>query len=110
MFRNEEIDSDLPQQYFVSVEQQLILESSSLESAVFLCVASHYILNLEYHPKAKDVWLFMQEKILKLKTKSRKGGKPYQSPSHFSGISRVFVNSTSEDEGELEIADDFPQD
>ena len=104
LFRNEEQDSELPQQYFISVEQQLILECSSLESAIFLCVASHYFLNLEYHPKAKDVWLFIQEKVLQLTTKSRKGTKTYLSPTtsaHFSGISRFF--ESMEETGEISV-------
>ena len=104
IFHSEEEGSELPQQYFISVEQQLILECSSLESAVFLCIASHYFLNLEYHPKGKDVWLFIQEKVLQLPTKSRKGTKAYLSPStsaHFSGITRFFEQMHGE-ENELD--------
>ena len=92
IFRNEE-DSELPDQYFICVEQQLILECSSLEAAIFFCIASHYFLNLQYHPKGKDLWLFIQEKVLQLPTKLKKGAKAYLSPSssaHFSGITRLF--------------------
>ena len=88
LFRDQE-KSELPELHFVCVEQQLILESSSLQSAIFLCLAAHYILNLEYHAKGRDVWLFIQEKILQLPTK-RKGTKVSPSTStHFSGITHL---------------------
>ena len=99
IFRSE--DSELPDQYFICVEQELILECSSLEAAIFFCIASHYFLNLEYHPKGKDLWLFIQEKVLQLPTKLKKGAKAYLSHSssaHFSGITRLF-HACMQDEG-----------
>ena len=55
---------DLSPQFFVAVEQQLLLECKSLERAIFLMVATHYVFNIEYNLKVKDVFLFLEEKIL----------------------------------------------
>ena len=79
-------DEDLSQ-YFVSVEQRLILETSNLPSAVFLCIVAHYIFNLSYHRKVVDVFLFLQEKVAELPTTSSKRNP--SASSHFSGISRI---------------------
>lgn len=51
MFSDEDEDEPI-NQYFVSVEQNLIMESSSITAAIFFAVAAHYIFNLRYHPKA----------------------------------------------------------
>ena len=84
------------QQYFISVEQQLIMESISLVSAIFLCVAAHYVFNLSYHRKTGDVWLFFQEKILGLQSKA--GVKRHPSGSaHFSGISHTYESIKAND-------------
>lgn len=45
-------DEDEPiNQYFVAVEQKLMMESSCITAAIFFTVAAHYIFNLSYHPK-----------------------------------------------------------
>ena len=49
-----------------------MMESSNLISAIFLCLAAHYIFNIEYHTKAKDVWEFLQENVLKVSSKGHK--------------------------------------
>ena len=54
---------DIPHQFFFAVEQQLLLECRSLERAIFIMVASHYVFNIEYHPKVKDVFLFLEQKV-----------------------------------------------
>ena len=76
-------------QYFIAVEQKLMLECSTLSAALFFGMVAHYIFNLEYHSKVKGVWLFLQDKVFQLPS-SDKGGK--HSPSciaHITGISRV---------------------
>ena len=83
-------DEDL-QQYFISVEQELMLETSNLIAAVFYCVAAHYIYNLSYHKKAGDFWIFAQEKMLQLPSKAGIKRSP-SSVTHFSGISRTFAD------------------
>ena len=50
MFSDENEDDPI-NQYFVSVEQKLMMESSSITAAIFYTVAAHYIYNLNYHPK-----------------------------------------------------------
>ena len=59
-------------QYFVAVEQQLLLESRELPTAVFLLLATHYIFNLSYHPKAEDLLHFIQEKMTVISSATRK--------------------------------------
>ena len=54
----------MPPQFFIAVEQQLLLECKSLEKAVYVMVASHYVFNIEYRHRVKDVFIFLQEKIL----------------------------------------------
>ena len=88
LFKDDD-DEGVLNQCFISIEQQLMMESSNVVSAVFLCIAAHYIFNLSYHRKSGDVWLFIQEKILHLQSKA--GLKPHPSTvSNFSGIQRVF--------------------
>lgn len=76
-------------QYFVSVEQELMMETSTLISSIFFAIAAHYIFNLTYHWKSGDVWVFIQEKVLGLTSKSGTKRSP-SSMSHFSGIQRVY--------------------
>lgn len=83
-FQDEE--EDLCGQYFIAVEQMLIMESSSLVTAFFFLFCAHYIFNVQYHPKASEVMTFVQEKVLALPTMKYK-----RSPSvlsHISGIIR----------------------
>lgn len=53
-------DEDDLQQYFISIEHQLMLESSNILTAVFSCLASHYIFNLSYQRRSGDFWVFIQ--------------------------------------------------
>ena len=55
--------SDVLPQYFIAVEQELLLQCKSLERAIFIRVAAHYVFNIEYHLKVKDVFYFLQEKV-----------------------------------------------
>ncbi len=82
-------DDRLAEQHFVCVEQDLMMETSTIMSAIFFCIAAHYIFNLSYHPKAGDVWVFIQEKVLGIPSKTGVKRHP-SSMTHFSGISRVF--------------------
>lgn len=49
LFRDEEEESAMIQ-YFVCVEQQPMMESANVVSAVFLCLVAHYIFNLTKLP------------------------------------------------------------
>ena len=73
--------NDLPPQYFIAVEQQVLLECKSLERAIFVMVGSHYVFNIEYHSKVKDVFYFLQEKVLGFTETSFKKSSIYLSVS-----------------------------
>ena len=78
-------DDDEKKQYFIAAEQSLILESSNLVCAMYFLLATHYIFNMDYSPKARDVLTFVQEKIASIPSKSgRKWGALVG--SHFQGI------------------------
>lgn len=49
------------------LEQGLMLETSNIVASIFY-VAAHYI-NLAYHAKTGDVWVFIQEKVLGIPSK-----------------------------------------
>ncbi len=66
-----------------------MMESCALSSTIFHCIAAHYIFNLTYHSKIRDVWVFVQEKILKIQSKA-KMKRPPGASSHFSGIVQVY--------------------
>ena len=89
LFQDEEDDDDLLRQYFIAVEQHLVMESSNLVAAGFYLLSAHYIFNVQYHPKAKELLSFLQEKVLCLSSSKYK-----RSPaivSHIGGISRYVV-------------------
>ena len=98
LFWDEDEDEGMAHQYFVCVEQELMMESSNVVAAVFFCIAAHYIFNLTYHRKTGDFWPFIQEKILGLPSKAGVKRNP-SITSHFSGIARVFDSVT---EGEAD--------
>ena len=58
-----DVTSDVLPQYFVAIEQQLLIECKSLERAIFIMLAAHYVFNMEYHSMVKDVFYFLQEKV-----------------------------------------------
>ena len=74
-------------QFFISVEQTLMMESSNLVAAFFYLVCAHYIFNLQYHPKANEVMTFVQDKILALPTTKSKRAPSIL--SHITGIATV---------------------
>ena len=78
-------DEDINQQFFIAVEQSLMLETNNLVSAIFACVAAHYVFNLSYNPKAG---LFIQERICEIPSKGCK--RHASTVSHFSGIARTY--------------------
>ena len=85
---------DVLTQYFVAIEQELMLESSSLPTASFLCLAAHYVFNLNYNRKAADFWLFIQEKMAGVQSKASMRRNP-SATAHCSGIGHVFKNLNS---------------
>lgn len=90
MFRDDDVDEEsIRNQYFVSVEQEIMMETSTLIFFHILCYCCHYIFNLTYHRKSGDVWVFIQEKVPGLASKTGTKRNP-SAMSHFSGIQRVY--------------------
>ena len=61
-----EEDDDVTEQLFVVVEESLMLETNSLLSALFGCMAAHYIFNVSYNPKTGDLWAIFEVQSKKL--------------------------------------------
>ena len=57
---------EVPPQYFIALEQELVTECSSLSDAIFLLIAVHYIYNVTYHHRVRNFFLFFEEKVLEL--------------------------------------------
>ena len=57
-------DGDLPNQIFVAVERRIVQQCKDLVTGMYVMLSNHFIFNLEYNPKVKDVLLFLQEKLL----------------------------------------------
>ena len=87
-------------QYFIAVEGQLMMETMNLTTAIFLCLAAHYIFNLSYHAKTGDVFLFLQDKVLEIPSKAGVKRHP-SSTSHFSGILREFESIKAKESEEM---------
>ena len=57
---------DEVQQFFISIEKTLTMESSNFISALYFLLAAHYIFNMSYHQKAKDILSLLQVKVANL--------------------------------------------
>ena len=86
LFLRDDDEDDPHHQLFIAVEQALMLESNNLVTAIFLGVVAHY---LEYHPKIRDFWLFLQGRVLNVPSKPGTKRHP-SSSSHFAGIGREY--------------------
>lgn len=102
-----------------------MLECSNIVAAIYFCIAAHYIFNLNYHPKSGtyvnsqhalfqvcwytpgDVWIFVQEKILEIPSKSGIKRHP-SSSSHFSGITRIY-ETMDKHEDQIDMSDEVYQ-
>lgn len=76
-------------QYFIAIEQTLIMQTQNLVSAIFFVVAAHYIFNMNYHPKLKDLMTFLQVKMAGLKDERHKWGAVVG--THVNGLSRQYA-------------------
>lgn len=72
---------DIPPNHFIAIEQELLLECRSLDRALFLMVAAHFVFNMEYSPKVKDVLFYLQEKVLGFPDPSLKQSSMYRNIS-----------------------------
>lgn len=51
-------------QYFVLMEQSVLCEVNSLSQALFVAFGCYYVFNLEYPPKASNIFFFFQDYLL----------------------------------------------
>jgi hypothetical protein len=58
-------------QYFIALEQEFMMECSTLSNAIFVLIAIHYVYNVTYHPRARNFFLFFEEKVLELPSVDR---------------------------------------
>lgn len=72
---------DIPTSHFIAIEQDLLFECRSFKSALFLLLASHYVFNIEYCPKVKDVLYSFQDKVLQIPDSSVKQSSMYRNIS-----------------------------
>lgn len=47
-------------QYFLIIEREVLCELTTFSQAIMVWFVSHYVFNLEYCPKTKEVALFFQ--------------------------------------------------
>ena len=66
VFTDDDVVDDPMNQYFIAVEQTLLMQCSNAISAIFFLLAAHYIFNMAYHPKTNDILTFLQHKVAKL--------------------------------------------
>ena len=59
------VDEDFKQS-FIAIEGQLILECHSFINAVYIMLIAHYVFDIEYNPRIKDVLYYLQEHMLGL--------------------------------------------
>ena len=60
-------DDEISAQYIVAVEKQAFLQCSNLLGAVYALFSIHYV---EYHPRVKDFYFFIQNKYFQIEYKS----------------------------------------
>jgi len=60
-------DEDIEARYAIVIENQSVLTCCHLLSAIFTLFAVHYVFDIEYHPKAKDFYLLLEEKMFGIK-------------------------------------------
>ena len=98
----EAIEKDEYYQYRISIESHLVLETTEFETALFVLLGSHYVLNLSYHEKAVEFFLFVQEKIAKISSDDKKKKKSSVAVVHVSGLCREYNNLCKEFEDDEE--------
>ena len=65
-------DSDIASQYFIVIEQSLMIECSNMMSALFSLFAVHYVFNIQYHTRLKDFFQLIEDKVIGMKTSNKK--------------------------------------
>ena len=65
-------DSDFSPQYFIAVEQSLLVQCKTMKIALFSLLAVHYIFDIEYHYCVKDFYRFVQENLFEIPDTSKR--------------------------------------
>ena len=74
------MDDDF-QQIIIAIEGQLYVECRSFVNAIYLMLVSHYVFDIEYNARAKDVLFFLQENMLGLQDPKFRKSANYSSVS-----------------------------
>ena len=57
---------------FIAVEQALHVECKNIVTSIFVLMSIHYVFNIEYHPKIRDLLYYIQEHMFGLKDDTRR--------------------------------------
>ena len=79
ILRFENRDKDIPPQYFIVIEQDVIMECRNFTSALYYLISTHDIFNSSYNVTVKVVLFFIQRKIANFDDKSFKKSPVYLS-------------------------------
>ena len=60
-------DNSVPVQYYIGIEQQIMFQCSSFCKALYFLFIVHHVFNLDYHPRVKDFYYFMQDQLFNIK-------------------------------------------
>ena len=78
ILRFENSDEDIPPQYFIVIEQDVVMECRNFTSALYYVISTH-IFNISYNVTVKVVLFFIQRKIANFIDKSFKKSPVYLS-------------------------------
>ena len=78
--------------YFTLRSNTLILKCDNIASVIYFLLASHYVFNVDYHTKIKDLMNFIARKVGTL-TISKKFQYSPNAGTHATGICRVYESS-----------------
>ena len=65
-------DEGIPDQFFIAVEQELLVKCRNISDALLTLISVHFIFNIEYNPKIHDIMCFIQEHVVGLCFDGRK--------------------------------------
>ena len=72
-------DEDIPPQYFIVYEQDVVMECRNFTSALYYLISTHHIFNISYNVTVKVVLFYIQRKIANFNDKSFKKSPVYLS-------------------------------
>ena len=65
-------DKTYSPQYFIAIEQIMLIQCKTINHALFTLFAVHYIFNLEYNVRVKDFYRFLQEHLMEIADSSKR--------------------------------------